>query len=258
MERLTVIKIGGHVLDDERQLETFLKVFASLEGPRILIHGGGKMATRIAEQQGIKVTMVDGRRLTDQAMLDVVIQVYGGWVNKALVGGLQKLGCNALGLTGADGNLIKAHKRPVAKIDYGFVGDVDQVNEQLVHLLLTNGIIPVCAPLTHDGNGQMLNTNADTIASSVAVAMANKYKVDLVYGFEKAGVLKDVNDDRSIIPVITKEQYADWKQDGTISGGMIPKLDNAFAAIDQGVSQVVIGLATDIANKKSGTRLIKE
>ncbi|MCB0430302.1 MAG: acetylglutamate kinase [Flavobacteriales bacterium] len=256
MKSLHVVKIGGHVIDDTGKLQDFLVRFTGIKGPKMLVHGGGKIATRTAEQLGIPVKMVDGRRITDKAMLEVVVQVYGGLVNKDIVARLQSLACNAIGMTGADGNVIRAVKRPVKDIDYGYVGDLESVNASLLKTLIEAGLVPVLAPLSHDGNGQMLNTNADTIASSVAIAMADHFDVTLLFGFEKKGVLKDVNDEASVIPEISAAEFPQLKAEGVIAGGMLPKLDNAFAAIQKGVKEVVICQAEEIGNKQTGTRLV--
>lgn len=264
MEKLFVIKIGGNVIDDESNLSAFLKNFTAVPGKKILIHGGGKIATRIGDKLGIESKYINGRRITDAETIDLVTMVYGGLVNKKIVAKLQSLQCNAIGLTGADANLIPASKRPVTKegIDFGFVGDVN--NSQLTanswELLLGSGFIPVIAPLTHDGKGQILNTNADTMASSIAVALSKQYSVRLIYCFEKKGVLEDVNDDNSAITLITKEIYQQLKDGNKLFDGILPKIDNAFAAINSGVAEVLIGHADDllqnITTKTRGT-LIK-
>lgn len=226
----------------------FLSWFASSDAKKILIHGGGKIATKIGDQLGIESKYVNGRRITDAATIDVVTMVYGGLVNKKVVARLQALGCNAIGLTGADGNIIPATKRPVKEIDYGFVGDVlpEKINAKLLDVLLQQNITPIVAPLTHDGNGQVLNTNADTIASSLAVALSKFYDVRLVYCFEKKGILTDVNDDDSVVNLITKEKYQQLLDEKKLFDGILPKIDNAFAAIDNGVNEVLIGHADDL------------
>ena len=255
-ERLTVVKVGGAVVEDESQLMRLLQDFSNISGNKVLVHGGGRKATKIATLLGIESKMVGGRRITDADMLEVVTMVYGGLVNKNLVARLQAHGVNALGLTGADMNVIKSHKRPLRDgIDFGFVGDVDKVDGEMLATLISKGITPVMAPLTHDGQGNMLNTNADTIASETAKALAPYYDVTLVFSFEKKGVLAN-SDDESVIPVITKEDFLRYKADGTISGGMIPKLENALAAIEAGVNIVVITNASDI-NGKQGTVIRK-
>jgi len=248
MEKLFVIKIGGNVIDNAAALEQFLSSFASSDAKKILIHGGGKIATKIGDQLGIESKYVNGRRITDAETIDVVTMVYGGLVNKKIVAQLQALGCNAIGLTGADGNIIPATKRPVKEIDYGFVGDVktEDINSKLLDVLLQQNITPIVAPLTHDSNGQVLNTNADTIASSLAVALSNFYDVRLIYCFEKKGILTDVNDDASLVNLITKEKYQQLLDEKKLFDGILPKIDNAFAAIDNGVNEVLIGHADDL------------
>lgn len=249
-EKLTIVKVGGAVVEDELQLSQLLKDFGAIEGRKVLVHGGGRKATKMAERLGIETKMVNGRRITDAAMLEVVTMVYGGLVNKYLVAQLQANGINALGLTGADANVILSHKRPLKDgIDYGFVGDVDYVAHQTLAHLIEAGIIPVMAPLTHDAEGHILNTNADTIASETAKALANSYDVTLIFSFEKKGVLSNPDDDDSVIPVITKEDFERYKADGTISGGMLPKIENALRAVEAGVSRVIITLATAIDGK---------
>ncbi len=256
-ERLTVVKVGGAVVEDESQLTRLLQDFSNISGNKVLVHGGGRKATKTATLLGIESKMVGGRRITDADMLEVVTMVYGGLVNKNLVARLQAHGVNALGLTGADMNVIKSHKRPLRDgIDFGFVGDVDKVDGEMLATLISKGITPVMAPLTHDGQGNMLNTNADTIASETAKALAPYYDVTLVFSFEKKGVLANTDDD-SVIPVITKDDFMRYKADGTISGGMIPKLENALAAIEAGVNSVVITNASDI-NGKQGTVIRKQ
>jgi len=260
MDKLFVVKIGGNIIDDEAKLSSFLQSFALLEGKKILVHGGGKLATRIAEAMGIQQQMVDGRRITDAETLKIVTMVYAGFINKNIVVQLQLFNCNATGLSGADGNIIKAHKRSAA-IDYGYVGDIDEVNAELLHALLQINDALVLAPITHDGNGQLLNTNADTIAQEVAKAMSKLYDLDLIYSFEKAGVLLDVNDDASVIPLINPVKYEQLKAQGKIFAGMLPKLDNAFAAVFSGVHKVIIGKAEELhelAQGKKGTTIINE
>ena len=246
-EKLTIVKVGGAVVEDEAQLAQLLKDFSAIEGKKVLVHGGGRRATQVAASLGIESKMVNGRRITDAEMLNVVTMVYGGLVNKNLVARLQANGVNALGLTGADIDVIRSHKRPLKDgIDYGFVGDVDKANGEMLSRLIEVGITPVMAPLTHDGQGTILNTNADTIASETAKALAPYYDVTLIFSFEKKGVLSNANDDDSVIPVITRADFIKYKEDGTISGGMLPKIENALAAIDAGVSRVIITLATAI------------
>ena len=249
-EKLTIVKVGGAVVEDELQLSQLLKDFSAIEGRKVLVHGGGRKATKMAERLGVETKMVNGRRITDAAMLEVVTMVYGGLVNKNLVAQLQANGVNALGLTGADANAILSHKRPLKDgINYGFVGDVDAGNGEMLSKLIEAGITPVMAPLTHDGKGHILNTNADTIASETAKALANIYNVTLIFSFEKKGVLSNPDDDDSVIPVITKEDFERYKADGTISGGMLPKIENALRAVEAGVSRVIITLATAIDGK---------
>jgi len=246
-EKLTIVKVGGAVVEDEFQLAQLLKDFSAIEGRKVLVHGGGRRATQVASQLGIESKMVNGRRITDAAMLNVVTMVYGGLVNKNLVARLQANGINALGLTGADVNVIRSHKRPLKDgIDFGYVGDVDSADGQMLSRLIEAGITPVMAPLTHDGKGNILNTNADTIASETAKALAAYYDVTLIFSFEKKGVLRHPDDDDSVIPVITHTDFIKYKEDGTISGGMLPKIENALGAIDAGVKRVIITLATAI------------
>ena len=246
-EKLTIVKVGGAVVEDETQLAQLLKDFSAIPGKKVLIHGGGRKATKVAASLGIESKMVNGRRITDADMLSVVTMVYGGLVNKGLVARLQANGVNALGLTGADMDVMRSHKRPLKDgIDFGFVGDVDKTNGAMLSRLIETGVTPVLAPLTHDGQGNILNTNADTIASETAKALAPYYQVTLIFSFEKKGVLRDPDDDESVIPVITHADFINYKVDGTISGGMIPKIENALSAIDAGVAQVIITLATAI------------
>ena len=245
--KLTVVKVGGAVVEDEAQLTQLLKDFSAIEGYKVLVHGGGRKATKMAERLGIETKMVEGRRITDADMLEVVTMVYGGLVNKNLVARLQANGVNALGLTGADANAIRSHKRPLKNgVDYGFVGDVYQADGEMLCRLIEAGITPIMAPLTHDGEGHILNTNADTIASETAKALAKLYDVTLIFAFEKKGVLSNPDDDDSMIPVITRTLYNTYKADGTISGGMLPKIENALSAVDAGVSQVIITKADAI------------
>lgn len=246
-ERLTIIKVGGAVVEDEAQLTQLLKDFSAIEGRKVLVHGGGRKATKVAESLGIESKMVNGRRITDAEMLSVVTMVYGGLVNKNLVARLQANGVNALGLTGADIDVIRSHKRPLKDgVDFGFVGDVDKADGKMLSRLIENGITPVMAPLTHDGEGHLLNTNADTIASETAIALAPYYDVTLIFCFEKKGVLRNPDDDDSVIPIITRANFITLKADGAISGGMLPKIENALSAIDSGVGKVIITLATAI------------
>lgn len=247
MNKLYVIKIGGNVLDDEKSLQHFLKDFASIQAPKILIHGGGKIATKLGEQLGIKSNYIKGRRITDAPTLDLVTMVYGGLVNKQIVAQLQAHHCNAIGLTGADGNLIKATKRPVGEVDFGFVGDItpDSVNSTLLYFLLKQNVIPVFAPLTH-GNGSMLNTNADTIASVLAIALSKHFDTRLIFCFEKTGVLADVTKEDSVITSLNKTSYEELLKKGAFHDGILPKLENAFQAIQSGVKEVLIGEHTHL------------
>ncbi len=261
MNKLYIIKIGGNVLDDEKALAAFLKDFASIQAPKILIHGGGKIATKIGDRLGIESNYIDGRRITDAPTRDLVTMVYGGLLNKQITAHLQALHCNAIGVTGADGNLIKALKRPVGKIDYGFVGDItsEAVNSTFLYFLLKQNVIPVFAPLTHAA-GEILNTNADTIASVLATAMSKHFDIRLIFCFEKAGVLKDVNDPSSVIRNLNGELYQRLLKEGSFHEGILPKLENAFTAIRAGVKEVLIGDHTHlIANtgfETNGTLII--
>lgn len=254
INKLTIIKVGGKIVEEEQSLKQLLKDFSLIEGNKILVHGGGRSATKLAERLGIESRMVDGRRITDKKTLEVVTMVYGGLVNKNIVAGLQALGVNALGLTGADLNMIRSEKRPVKDIDYGFVGDVKEVNATMLSTLISQGIIPILAPLTHDKQGNILNTNADTIAGETAKALAPFFEVSLVYCFEKRGVLMNENDDNSVIPQITKADFERLVKDGIVQGGMIPKLENAFESVAAGVKEVVITSVTEIG-KNSGTHI---
>jgi acetylglutamate kinase len=264
---LKIVKVGGAVVEEEEQLAQLLKDFAAIPGRKVLVHGGGRRATKVAAELGIESKMVNGRRITDAQMLEVVTMVYGGLVNKNVVARLQANGINALGLTGADANVILSHRRPPVKyaatpsqpatqtIDYGFVGDVDEADGSILAHFIEKGIVPVMAPLTHDGEGHILNTNADTIAAETAKALAGYYDVTLIYSFEKKGVLSNPDDDDSVIPVITHESFQKYQADGTISGGMIPKIENALNAIDAGVSQVIITRA-DAIDGNHGTKIM--
>ena len=252
---LTIVKVGGAVVEDSARLDSLLSAFAAIDGRKVLVHGGGRRATAIASRLGVESRMVDGRRVTDGAMLEVVTMVYGGLVNKDIVARLQARGINSIGLTGADGGVILSHKRPVKDVDYGFVGDVDRVDGSRLSSLIEGGSTPVMAPLTHDGHGQMLNTNADTIAAETAKALAERYDVTLMYCFEKPGVMAEPDDDSTLIPVITRQDFRRLKADGTVTGGMLPKLENAFSAIDAGVSRVNITLATAI-DGRHGTMVV--
>lgn len=254
-EHLTIIKVGGKIVENPESLNALLKDFAAVEGKKLLVHGGGRSATQMAARLGVETKMVDGRRITDEAMLEVVTMVYGGLVNKRIVAGLQALGVNAVGLTGADMNIVLSDKRKVSAVDYGWVGDVKRVNAEAVATLIESGCCPVVAPLTHDGCGHMLNTNADTMAGEMAKAMAAHYDVTLMFCFEKPGVLADENDDSSLIPTITPAVLDDLKCRGVVSGGMIPKLDNAIACVSAGVESVVITQADRIADPYAGTKI---
>lgn len=260
MENLYVIKIGGNIVDNPSLLTICLQAFSKVKGQAILVHGGGKLATQVANSLGIVQQMVEGRRITDAETLKVVTMVYAGYINKNIVAQLQSMGENAMGLSGADGNLIKAHKRIGSQIDYGFVGDIDEVNSAFIQQQLLNNTKLVIAPITHDGAGQLLNTNADTIAQFIATAMSGLYKVHLVYGFEKEGVLVDVNNEASVISSINNITYSQLKQDKVIFEGMIPKIDNAFLALNSGVQSVIIGKAEkldELMNGTAGTTIIK-
>ncbi len=255
MEQLTLIKVGGKIVEEETSLQQLLADFASLPGHKVLVHGGGRSATALAARLGIETRMVGGRRVTDADMLRVVTMVYGGLVNKQIVAGLQAHGVNALGLTGADMNYMLSAKRPVKDVDYGWVGDVQQVNADLLADLIAKGVVPVLAPLTHDGQGHLLNTNADTIAGEAAKALARHFEVTLVFCFEKKGVLANEADDDSVIPTLAPDLFKAYVDNGTIQGGMIPKLENAFEALRAGVKQVVITRADRIAHPEEGTRV---
>ena len=261
MDKLYVIKIGGNIIDDNMKLKSFLKDFSSLSEKKILVHGGGKLATRMAEELGIEQKLLDGRRITDAETLKIVTMVYAGYINKNIVATLQSYDCNALGLSGADGDSILAHKRVHPGMDYGFVGDVDAVNSDLISTLLEKNIAIVFAPITHDQQGQLLNTNADTIAQEIAKAMSDLYDVELIYAFEKSGVLLNADDDSSVIPEINPSYYQELKEKKKIFAGMIPKLDNAFAALKSGVKKVIVGRAENLnqlTEGKSGTAIINE
>lgn len=252
MEKLTIIKVGGKIVEEPETLSDLLQRFSGIEGNKVLVHGGGRSATAIAAQLGIESKMVNGRRITDAETLKVVTMVYGGLVNKTIVSKLQALGINALGLTGADMNYMRSEKRPVKEVDYGFVGDVKEVNADLLADLIAKGVVPVLAPLTHDKQGNLLNTNADTIAGEAAKALAKHFEVTLIYCFEKKGVLMNAEDDESVIPEINQALFKEYVEKEIIQGGMIPKLENAFDAISSGVKEVVITKADEIG-AKSGT-----
>jgi acetylglutamate kinase len=241
MDKLQIVKIGGNVIEDRKALLEFLSDFSNLEGPKILVHGGGKEATQMAKKLGVEVQLIEGRRITDAQNLEIITMLYAGKLNKNIVAQLQALGCNSLGLTGADGNSILADKRPSDPIDFGFVGDLTEVNQSLFKLLLREGISPVCCALSHDGKGQLLNTNADTIAATLAAALSSNFEVCLSFCFEKDGVLSDLNDELSIIKTINEEDYINLKSKGVLHTGMLPKLQNCFMALKNGVKQVRIG-----------------
>lgn len=252
--KLTIVKVGGKIVEEDASLKQLLMDFAAIKGHKVLVHGGGRSATAIAAKLGIESVMVNGRRVTDAETLKVVTMVYGGLVNKNIVAQLQAMDINALGLTGADMNYMQSAKRPVGEVDYGFVGDVKQVNAGLLADLIAKGIVPVLAPLTHDKQGNLLNTNADTIAGEAAKALAGYFDVTLTYCFEKKGVLLDEHDDDSVIPEIDKELFVRYVAEGIIQGGMIPKLENAFEAINAGVSEVIITRA-DAISGEAGTKV---
>ncbi len=256
MQKVKVFKIGGNVVDNEPVLDHFIKNFASIEGPKVLIHGGGKIATKISAALGIETQMIEGRRVTDAETVKVVTMVYAGLVNKTIVSKLQANNVNAIGLCGADANVILSHKRHVKTIDYGYVGDVDEVNASFLEDLISKGLNPVLAPITHDKKGLLLNTNADTVASTVAVALSKLCDVELVYCFELPGVMKDINDSNSLISEINEQSYQELKASGIIAAGMIPKMDNCFDAINAGVSSVRI-CHSDAIHINIGTKLIK-
>ncbi|KEO75862.1 acetylglutamate kinase [Anditalea andensis] len=244
--KISIIKIGGNVIDFPDKLDHFLSLFEEVPGQKVLVHGGGVLATRLSERLGITPNMVEGRRITDQETLEVVTMVYAGLVNKQIVAKLQSHHINAMGLSGADGNLIRAIKRPVGKIDYGYVGDVQDVNAPLLEILLEKNCVPVVPAITHDGSGQLLNTNADTIAAEIGIALAEKHEVSIFYCFDKKGVLKDISDEDSFIPEINFSSYEKLKEENVIHSGMIPKLDNAFKAISKGILQVWLGRADQV------------
>ncbi len=256
MEKLTIIKVGGKIVEEENTLKQLLERFSKIEGKKVLVHGGGRSATALATKLGIESKMVDGRRITDAETLKVVTMVYAGLVNKNIVANLQALGLNALGLTGADMNYMRSDKRPVKTVDYGYVGDVKEVNASLLADLISKDVVPVLAPLTHDKKGNLLNTNADTIAGEAAKALAKYFDVTLTYCFEKKGVLRDENDDDSVIAEINPQLFQEYVEKGIIQGGMIPKLENSFAAINAGVAKVVITKADELGND-SGTVITK-
>lgn len=248
MEKITVVKIGGNVIDDPAVLKRFIADFAAMPGPKILVHGGGKVATRLAERLELKVQMVDGRRITDKGTLDVVTMVYAGLINKQLVAGLQAAGCNALGLSGADGNAVTARRRAPQPIDYGFVGDIEKVDSRLLGRLLEAGVAPVFCAIMHDGQGTLLNCNADSVASAIALGAAQIAPAELVFCFEKSGVLRDPDDETTLIREITAESYAALKAEGVVSKGMIPKIENALKAVANGVRSVTIKHSDNLLN----------
>ena len=261
MEPLLVIKIGGNIIDDEEKLNLFLSEFASVPGKKILVHGGGKLATKLADQLGVQQQLVDGRRITDAETLKIVTMVYSGYINKKIVAELQALGSDAIGICGADGNAIKAHKIIHATIDYGFVGDVDEINVSFLANLLESNLTVVISPITHNQKGQLLNTNADTIAQEIAKSMSKDYQVRLVYSFEKSGVLLNIEDEDSVIREINPSSYKKLKAEQAVFAGMIPKLDNAFTALGSGVKKVIIGKAEDLKKLiagQAGTTIINE
>ncbi|MBR5465087.1 MAG: acetylglutamate kinase [Alistipes sp.] len=255
MKQITVIKIGGNVIDNEEVLNAFLARFAAIEGDKILVHGGGKLASRLQKELGQEVQMIDGRRVTDRATLDVVTMVYAGLVNKQIIAKLQALGCNAIGLSGADGNIVRAHRRPAKPIDYGFVGDIDGVDTMMLRSLLEAGLTPVFSAIMHDGAGTLLNCNADSVTQAVALGAAQLAPTDLVFCFEKHGVLSDAENDDSVIARITPDSYLQLKADGIVSGGMIPKIENALRAVEQGVRTVRIKHADDLLEESAGTTI---
>ena len=255
MDKLSVVKIGGNIIENEEVLNSFLTDFAQMQGPKILVHGGGKKATAIAQQLDVSVQMVEGRRITDDKNLDIITMLYGGKINKSIVAQLQGFGCNAVGLSGADGNSIQAIKRPVKTIDYGFVGDGTGVNSAFFKMLLEGEYTPVCCAITHDQKGQLLNTNGDTIASALSQGLSEHFEVSLWYCFEKQGVLENIEDDKSVISVITPQKYLNLKAADVIHSGMIPKIDNCFEALKNGLSQVKIGSPEMISGKTLHTTL---
>ena len=251
MEKLTLVKVGGKIVEELETLQQLLSDFSKIEGHKVLVHGGGRSATAIAAKLGIESQMINGRRVTDSEMLKVVTMVYGGLVNKQIVAGLQALNVNALGLTGADLNYMQSEKRPVKEVDYGFVGDVKKVNADILSDLIAKNVVPVLAPLTHDKKGNLLNTNADTIAGEAAKALARYFELSLMFCFEKKGVLMDENDNDSVIPKLNPELFKEYVEKGIIQGGMIPKLENSFEALNAGVKQVIITRADQISPSTS-------
>ena len=258
LNTLKIVKIGGNVIDNPRELSSFLTKFSTLKGPKLLVHGGGKSASALAHQMGLEVKMIDGRRITDAATLELITMVYAGKINKSIVAQLQAIGCNSIGFTGADGNTIRSKKRPISPIDYGFVGDVKNVETSTLKLLLDQKICPVFCAITHDKNGQLLNTNADTIASELAIAFSSQFEVELYYCFEKKGVLQRTSDENSVIKKINNKTYIELKKSNIINEGMIPKLDNCFYALDHNVSKVCIGRPTMIFDHHSNFTTIQK
>lgn len=249
-KKLRIIKIGGNVINSSEQLDLFLHDFSKVDGLKILVHGGGRKATEMADSLGLQPKMIGGRRVTDEANLEIVTMVYAGLLNKKIVASLQKSGCNALGLSGADANVIRAHKRIVKDIDYGFAGDIDEVQDKTIGLFLNSGLVPVFSAITHDGQGQLLNTNADTIAAELAKGLSHDFEVELVYCFEKNGVLEHIDNENSVIEQIDKNAYENLKDQGVIAEGMLPKMENCFDALQHGVHKVIIGKPELISNKK--------
>ena len=256
MNKLSIIKLGGDIINNKKKLNLFLNDFNQIEGLKILIHGGGKIATKLSSSLKIKSKIIEGRRITDESTLDLITMVYAGKINKNIVANLQSINCNAIGLSGPDGNIIQAKIRPINKIDYGFVGDITKVNPELFSLLLNNGFTPICCSLSHDKKGQVLNTNADTIAASIAIELSSKYNVSLYYCFEKNGVLNSVNDEDSIIEKIDPSIYSKLKSKEVINSGMIPKIDNCFDALKNGVKTVKIGSIRMIKSNISHTKIV--
>ncbi len=254
-DKLTIIKVGGKIVEEPDSLARLLSDFSRIDGLKLLVHGGGRSATKMAADLGIETTMIEGRRVTDNDMLRVVAMVYGGLVNKTITARLQGMGIDAIGMTGADMDIIRSHKRPAGKVDYGWVGDVDRVNGEALATLIRSGIVPVIAPLTHDGQGHLLNTNADTMAGETARGLADIFDVTLVYCFEKAGVLRDENDDDSVIPAIDPGLFEKLKADGIVTGGMLPKIENALKAVADGVKEVVITQASSLDDLRKGTHI---
>lgn len=255
-KKLTVVKVGGKILEGESTLAALLERFAKIEGAKVLVHGGGRSATQLAGKLGVETKMIDGRRVTDDEMLKIVTMVYGGLINKTVVARLQALMVNALGMTGADLNIIRSHRRPVKDVDYGWVGDVDKVDGEMLAALIEKGVVPIVAPLTHDGEGHMLNTNADTMAGEIALGLVPYYDVELVFCFEKPGVLRDENDDESVVPVIDRGSFEALKSEGVITGGMIPKVENSLKSIEKGVKKVIITKSSYLGDYAKGTKII--